>query len=234
MYSRLFIRLAAPLVLTLLLPFAIGFEWPAALRWAILTTMTLSWLGFAWWSARAQTQRSPEQARILREQDQLLTELRSFVGNEIDGSRGEVERARDLIRHAVSGLGSSFDAMNRKSRQQSQALARIVDRAGEDGGAGVDVARFAQHASQRMEQLVEALEQVSGQSSNTVQHIDQMAQHLDGIFALLEDVKSIADQTNLLALNAAVEAARAGEQGRGFAVVAAEVRQLAQRSAGGP
>jgi methyl-accepting chemotaxis protein len=92
------------------------------------------------------------------------------------------------------------------------------------------VSRFAQQASQQMGQLVEALEDVSGQSTATVTHIDAMAEHLDGIFALLEDVKSIADQTNLLALNAAIEAARAGHAGRGFAVVADEVRKLAEQA----
>ena len=55
---------------------------------------------------------------------------------------------------------------------------------------------------------------------------------LDRISRVAKDISGISGQTNLLALNATIEAARAGDAGKGFAVVAAEVKSLAQRSAG--
>lgn len=70
---------------------------------------------------------------------------------------------------------------------------------------------------------------VVGQVVSTMGSIKESSRKIVDIIGVID---GIAFQTNILALNAAVEAARAGEQGRGFAVVAAEVRNLAQRSAG--
>lgn len=159
--------------------------------------------------------------------DVIVAQWRDQAQQEVGGLRNDLARLHELVTDAVDTLTGAFAQIQSQSREQEKEVRRIVD-----GGAesSVDVGAFAESAGTMMQSLVGVLAEESRNSSLTVQHIDGMAEHLDAIFALLEDVESIADQTNLLALNAAIEAARAGEAGRGFAVVAEEVRTLSERS----
>lgn len=160
----------------------------------------------------------------------LLGELRGGLADEMKSVVGEVERVRRLVHDAVVQLTGSFEELNRQSKFQEEAVSRVMNRNGAGDPDAINIQKFSKMTSALMGNMVDILSQVSQQSSNTVDNIDVMVKHLDAIFELLGDVKSIADQTNLLALNAAIEAARAGEAGRGFAVVAEEVRNLSERS----
>jgi methyl-accepting chemotaxis protein len=103
-------------------------------------------------------------------------------------------------------------------QQLSATVQQNAGSAGVADGQAAGVRDAAEAGAGSMEQAVES-----------VMAIQQNAQRMQEIVGVID---SLAFQTNILALNAAVEAARAGEHGRGFAVVAAEVRNLAQRSAG--
>lgn len=192
----------------------------------------VAWGALALLQMRESARQQDEITRLSRRNElrmRGLAELRGGLMQEALATGAEVERVRGLINDAVRQLGAAFSEMDRHSRIQEQAVAGIL--AQNNGtSAGTDVRHFAETAVGLMSGLADALGQVSRQSVTTVGQIDEMVKHLDAIFDLLGDVKTIADQTNLLALNAAIEAARAGEAGRGFAVVAEEVRSLSERS----
>jgi methyl-accepting chemotaxis protein len=203
--------------------------------WTGLSTVALivSLVYWAWKNGRSLIDAQAlgaQHGHAVERHQVLLGELRGGLTDEMKSVIGEVERVRRLVHDAVVQLTGSFEELNRQSKFQEEAVSRVMNRSGKGDPDAINIQKFSQMTSTLMGNMVDILSQVSQQSSTTVENIDVMVKHLDAIFELLGDVKSIADQTNLLALNAAIEAARAGEAGRGFAVVAEEVRNLSERS----
>lgn len=152
----------------------------------------------------------------------------------------EVSRVDGLIKESVHLMSDSFHTMHELASRQAALTAEIIDQThesdGQNGAQDQDsetfsIQSFISETSRTLDQFVNVMVDVSKNSLETVHHIDDMVEKLDGIFGLIENVEGLASQTNLLALNASIEAARAGEAGRGFAVVADEVRTLSINSA---
>lgn len=149
----------------------------------------------------------------------------------------EISRVDGLIKEAVALMGNSFHDMHDLANRQIQLTSEIISQSQDSGEGSVsdeatfNVQNFIHETGNTLDQFITIMVDVSRNSLETVHHIDDMVEKLDGIFGLIENVEGLASQTNLLALNASIEAARAGEAGRGFAVVADEVRTLSINSA---
>jgi methyl-accepting chemotaxis protein len=145
---------------------------------------------------------------------------------------GEVRGAADSIGTASAEIATGNLDLSQRTEQTASNLQNAASSMAELTGTVKQTADAAMTANQLASSAASVARRGGTAVSQVVATMDEISQSSRKINDIIGVIDGIAFQTNILALNAAVEAARAGEQGRGFAVVAAEVRSLAQRSAG--
>ena len=145
--------------------------------------------------------------------DQIMDSSESILTSSDEISRGNADLSQRTEEQA-----SSLEETASSMEQMTSTVKQNADNAREANQLAAAARDQAEKGGEVVQKAVNAMGEINTSSKK--------------IADIIGVIDEIAFQTNLLALNAAVEAARAGEQGKGFAVVAAEVRNLAQRSAG--
>src|SRR5262245_32994973 len=165
---------------------------------------------------------------------ECLPAIRSTVAEEMECIAKAITQTQRLMLDAVAELHQRLhDLYNQTQVQHQLVLSLIGDITGPTSttqSSHLTMQQCTEATSSLLQYFIDLVVNISQQSVETAYKIDDMVRQMDGLFALLANIKTITDDTHMLAINAAVEAARAGEAGRGVAVVAAEMRRLSQHA----
>ncbi len=165
----------------------------------------------------------------------IFNQLKDDTNNTIDKLTeiiAGVTNSASLLGSASKELAMGNDDLSARTEQQAASLEETAASMEELAATVQENAQSAEHVDKLAKSAQQSAIQGGVVVNNAIKSMSEINSASKKIVDIINVIDEIAFQTNLLALNAAVEAARAGEQGRGFAVVAAEVRNLAQRSAG--
>jgi methyl-accepting chemotaxis protein len=157
-----------------------------------------------------------------------VREFEAAISAAVGVIRGDLERARTMVRDATARLSRSFDALHQAAEAQRAALQSVATAFYDSDNGGRS---FASSTEALMRQFVDEMVRVSRDSVRIIDQLADLTTRVSSIVVSADAIDGLARETRFIAFNARIETHRAGDAGRTFKVVADEVKRLANASA---